>query len=122
MDATTRRILTMIPTLTPGWAWMLLLVAGLLEVVWTGALKASNGFTNPAYTAVSVLTSIVSFALLGITLKSLPVGTAYAVWTGVGAVGAAVLGMWLFGEAATTGHLLCIALIVVGIAGLKLFP
>lgn len=112
----------MFSTLTPGWAWTLLLVAGLLEVVWTGALKASNGFTNPVFTAVSVLTSIVSFGLLGLTLKILPVGTAYAVWTGVGAVGAALIGMWWFGEAASAGRLLSIALIVVGIAGLKLLP
>jgi quaternary ammonium compound-resistance protein SugE len=108
------------PTLSPaGTAWALLLVAGLLEVVWSASMKASEGFTRHAYTAVTLVAAWLSFWLLGIAMKSLPLGTAYAVWTGIGAVGAAILGMLIFKEPATAGRIICIAAIVGGILGLK---
>jgi quaternary ammonium compound-resistance protein SugE len=105
---------------SPGWAWVLLLVAGLLEIVWVLSMKASDGFTNHRYTAITLLTATASFALLGVALKALPVGTAYAVWTGVGAVGAALLGIAYFDEPANPARLISIGLIVVGIFGLKM--
>ena len=99
---------------------MLLLVAGLLEVVWAVSMKASHGFTNHNFTAVTLIAACLSFWLLGLALRQLPVGTAYAVWTGIGAVGAAVLGIVFFGESLTPARIGCIALIVCGILGLKL--
>lgn len=110
----------MFANLSPGWAWVLLLVAGLLEIVWTGSMKASAGFKHLGWTAVTLAAAGASFWLLGLTLNVLPVGTAYAVWTGVGAVGAAVLGVVVFGEALSAARLGCVALIVVGIFGLKI--
>jgi len=107
-------------TLSPNLAWMLLLVAGLLEVVWAVSMKASHGFTNHNFTAVTLIAACLSFWLLGLALRQLPVGTAYAVWTGIGAVGAAVLGIVFFGESLTPARIGCIALIVCGILGLKL--
>ena len=80
-------------------AWTLLLVAGLLEVVWSTSMKASDGFTKHIYTGITLGAAWLSFWLLGLAMKSLPLGTAYAVWTGIGAVGAAVLGMLLFQRA-----------------------
>ncbi len=106
-------------TVTPGWAWILLLVAGLLEVVWAVTMKASDGFARLDLTVVTLVAAWVSFFLLGLALKVLPVGTAYAIWTGIGAVGAAVLGILLFGESASPARLLCIGLILCGIFGLK---
>lgn len=106
-------------TVTPGWAWILLLVAGLLEVLWAVTMKASDGFARLHLTAITLVAAWVSFFLLGLALKVLPVGTAYAIWTGIGAVGAAVLGIVLFGESASPARLLCIGLIVCGIFGLK---
>lgn len=100
-------------------AWFILLVAGLLEVGWAIGLKYTEGFTKPLPTVLTVLAMGASVGLLGLALRTLPVGTAYAVWTGIGAVGTAVLGMVLFGEAATALRLACIALIVAGIVGLK---
>ena len=100
--------------------WLILLGAGLLEIVWAIAMKASDGYTRWGYTALTVAAAGLSFWLLGLSLKSLPVGTAYAVWTGVGAVGATLLGIALLGEPATPARLACIALIVLGILGLKL--
>jgi quaternary ammonium compound-resistance protein SugE len=101
-------------------AWVLLVVAGLLEVGWAIGLKYTQGFTRP-WPSVFTLTAVVlSVVLLGIAMKSLPVGTSYAVWVGVGAVGTAVLGMVLFGEPATAGRLVSLGLIVAGIVGLKL--
>lgn len=100
--------------------WILLIFAGFFEVGWALGLKYTEGFTRPLPTVLTVASMIVSFGLLGLALKDLPVGTAYAVWTGVGTVGTAVLGMWLLGEPATAVRLGCIALIVCGIAGLKL--
>ena len=106
-------------TLTPNFAWMLLLLAGLLEIVWSVSMKASHGFTKHHFTAITLVAAGLSFLLLGLALRQLPVGTAYAVWTGVGAVGAAVLGIALFGESLSIARIGCIALIVIGILGLK---
>ena len=100
--------------------WLLLLFAGLFEIGWALGLKYTEGFTRPLPTALTVASMIVSLGLLGLALKELPVGTAYAVWTGVGTVGTAILGMWLLGEPATAARIACIAMIVAGIAGLKL--
>jgi len=107
-------------TVTQNLAWVLLLVAGLLEVVWSISMKASQGFTKHHLTALTLVAAGLSFWLLGLALRQLPVGTAYAVWTGIGAVGAAALGIVLFGEALTFARIACIALIVCGIMGLKL--
>ena len=101
-------------------AWVLLLVAGLLEVGWAIGLKYTEGFTRLWPTLGTVLAMIVSLGLLGLAMKSLPVGTSYAVWVGVGAVGTAILGIVLFGEPANLGRLVSLALIVAGIVGLKL--
>jgi quaternary ammonium compound-resistance protein SugE len=106
-------------TLTPNLAWMLLFVAGLLEIVWSVSMKASNGFTKHHFTAITLIAAGLSFWLLGLALRQLPVGTAYAVWTGIGAVGAAILGIALFGESLSIARIGCIALIVSGILGLK---
>jgi quaternary ammonium compound-resistance protein SugE len=98
---------------------VLLLLAGLLEIVWSVSMKASDGFTRHHFTAITLVAAALSFWLLGLALRQLPVGTAYAVWTGVGAVGAAVLGIALFGESPGILRIGCIALIVLGILGLK---
>ena len=105
---------------TAATAWALLLVAGLLEVVWSASMKASEGFTKHVYTGITLGAAWLSFWLLGLAMKSLPLGTAYAVWTGIGAVGAAILGMLFFKEPATVARIVCIAAIVGGILGLKL--
>ncbi len=107
-------------TITPNLAWLLLLVAGLLEIVWAVSMKASHGFTKHHFTALTLVAAGLSFWLLGLALRQLPVGTAYAVWTGVGAVGAAIFGIAFFGESLTIARVGCIALIVCGILGLKL--
>ena len=106
-------------TLTPNLAWVLLLLAGLLEIVWSVSMKASHGFTKHDFTAITLVAAVLSFWLLGLALRQLPVGTAYAVWTGLGAVGAAVFGIALFGESLSIARIGCIALIVLGIVGLK---
>ena len=108
-------------TLTPNLAWMLLLVAGLLEIVWSLSMKASEGFTKHQFTTITLAAAALSFWLLGLALRQLPVGTAYAVWTGIGAVGAAILGIAIFGESLSLARIGCIALIVLGIVGLKVF-
>jgi quaternary ammonium compound-resistance protein SugE len=100
--------------------WTLLVIAGIFEVGWAIGLKYTEGFSRPLPTVLTVLSMIVSLGLLGLALRDLPVGTAYAVWTGVGAVGTAALGIALFGDPATVGRLACIGLIVAGIVGLKL--
>ena len=107
-------------TVTPNLAWVLLVVAGLLEIIWSVSIKASHGFTKHHFTAITLVAAALSFWLLGLALRQLPVGTAYAVWTGIGAVGAAVLGIAMFGESLTFVRIGCIALIVCGILGLKL--
>ena len=106
--------------LAPNFAWMLLLVAGLLEIIWSVSMKASQGFTKLPFTAITLVAAGLSFWLLGLALRQLPVGTAYAVWTGIGAVGAAVLGIAFLGEPFSIARVGCIALIVSGILGLKL--
>lgn len=100
--------------------WILLIVAGLLEVVWAIGLKYTEGFTRLWPSIGTVLAMLASVGLLGIAMKSLPVGTAYAVWVGVGAVGTVILGIVLFGESAAAARLISVALIVAGIVGLKL--
>jgi quaternary ammonium compound-resistance protein SugE len=109
----------MIDKITPHLAWVLLVTAGLLEIVWAASMKASRGFTRPAFTTITFVAAALSFWLLGLALRQLPVGTAYAVWTGIGAVGAATLGIVFFGESVTIARIGCIALIVGGILGLK---
>jgi quaternary ammonium compound-resistance protein SugE len=100
-------------------AWVALFVAGLLEVIWATAMKASEGFTRIGMAALCIAAASASFGLLGLAMKQLPLGTAYAVWTGIGAVGAAVLGMLFFKEPATLARIACIAMILGGIVGLK---
>ena len=101
-------------------SWLLLIVAGLLEVGWAIGLKNTEGFTRLWPSIGTALAMVVSIVLLGIAMKSLPVGTAYAVWVGVGAVGTVILGIVLFGESASLARLACVGLIVAGIVGLKL--
>ena len=101
-------------------AWLLLLLAGLLEVGWAVGLKYTEGFTRAIPTLLTAASMIASLGLLGLSLKSLPLGTAYAIWTGIGTIGTAVLGIILLGEAATVARLACIGLIVAGIVGLRL--
>ncbi len=100
--------------------WMILVLAGLFEIGWAIGLKYTQGFTRLWPTVGTVLAMLISVGLLGIAMKALPVGTAYAVWVGVGAIGTAILGIVLFGEPANTGRLISLALILVGIVGLKL--
>ena len=100
--------------------WVLLLVAGLLEVGWAIGLKYTEGFTRPMPSALTLAAMVGSVVLLGLAMKSLPVGTSYAVWVGVGAVGTALLGMVLFDEPASLGRIASLGLIVAGIVGLKL--
>ncbi len=101
-------------------AWTLLFIAGLLEVAWATAMKRSEGFTLLVPTAVTIVTMLLSFWLLSIAMRTLPLGTAYTVWTGIGAVGAFVVGVWVLGEAATPLRLVAAALIVAGIALMRL--
>jgi quaternary ammonium compound-resistance protein SugE len=101
-------------------AWGFLFVAGLMEIGWAVGLKYTEGFTRLVPSLLTLLAMAASMALLGLALKELPIGTAYAVWTGIGAVGTAALGIALFGDPATFARLGCIGLIVAGIIGLKL--
>lgn len=101
-------------------AWWLLLLAGVFEIAWAIGLKYTQGFTRLGPSLGTVAAMGVSIGLLGLAMRTLPVGTAYAVWTGIGAVGSVALGMWLFGEPATLLRLLCVGLILAGIVGLKL--
>jgi len=100
-------------------AWVYLFVAGLFEIGWAIGLKYTEGFTRPLASVLTVLSILTSIVLLGLALKTLPVGTGYAVWTGIGTVGTAILGMALFAEPATALRIGCIGLIVAGIVGLK---
>lgn len=100
-------------------AWIYLLVAGLFEMGWAIGLKYTQGFTRLVPSLLTIASMIVSLGLLGLALKTLPVGTGYAIWTGVGTVGTALLGVYLFGEPATAARIACIGLIVAGIIGLK---
>ncbi|MPZ58022.1 MAG: quaternary ammonium compound efflux SMR transporter SugE [Rhizobiales bacterium] len=101
-------------------AWVLLFFAGLFEIGWAIGLKFTEGFSRLLPTVLTVLCMALSIGLLGLALKTLPVGTGYAVWTGIGTIGTAALGIVLFGEPATVLRLGCIGLIVAGIVGLKL--
>ncbi len=106
--------------MSTSFAWLILFIAGLCEVAWAVGLKYTEGFSRLGPSLATVAAMVVSVALLGWSLKTLPLGTAYAVWTGIGAVGTAILGMILFGESREVARLLCIVLIVAGIVGLKL--
>jgi quaternary ammonium compound-resistance protein SugE len=101
-------------------AWTYLFFAGLFEIGWAIGLKYTHGFSRFVPTVLTVASMAVSLGLLGLALKSLPLGTAYAIWTGIGTIGTAILGIILFGEPATALRLACIGLIVAGIVGLKL--
>lgn len=103
-------------------AWVVLFVAGLFEIGWAVGLKYTEGFTRPWPTVGSAVSMLVSLGLLGVALRTLPLGTAYAVWTGVGTVGTVLLGIALFGESASALRLACVGLILAGIVGLKLVP
>lgn len=99
--------------------WLILVLAGLFEVGWAVGLKYSEGFTRLWPSAATAAALVLSVGLLGATLRTLPLGTAYAVWTGIGAIGTAIVGMVVFREPATVARIACLGLIVVGIAGLK---
>ena len=103
-------------------AWIILVVAGVFEIGWAVGLKYTVGFTRLWPTVWTALSMAVSVVLLGVAMRALPVGTAYAVWTGIGAVGTVILGIVLFGDSASTARLACVALIVAGIVGLRLVP
>ncbi|MBL0515975.1 quaternary ammonium compound efflux SMR transporter SugE [Aeromonas caviae] len=100
-------------------SWLLLLLAGLFEVAWAIGLKYTDGFSRPLPTMLTLIAMAVSVLLLAMAVKQLPLGTAYAVWTGIGAVGTVLMGIWLFNEPATLARVLCLLLIIVGILGLK---
>lgn len=101
-------------------AWIYLALAGLFEIGWAVGLKFTDGFTRPMPTVLTVASMAVSLFLLGLALKTLPLGTAYAIWTGIGTVGTVLLGIALFGESTQVLRLACIGLIVAGIVGLKM--
>ncbi len=101
--------------------WFLLFLAGLFEIGWAVGLKYSNGFTRLGPSLWTIFAMILSVWLLAVAVRSLPVGTAYAVWTGIGAVGTAILGIVLFDESTAAARLVCLALIVAGIIGLRIF-
>lgn len=100
--------------------WLHLIIAGLLEVAWAIGLKQTEGWTRLWPSVITALLMIASFFFLSLALRSLPLGTAYAIWTGIGAVGTALIGIFVFGEPRTAARLVCIVLIVAGIVGLKL--
>ena len=100
-------------------AWIILGIAGFFEVGWAVGLKYTQGFTRLTPSVLTVISMAVSLGLLGLALRTLPLGTAYAVWTGIGSIGTAILGIWLFGESASPVRLACIGLIVAGLVGLK---
>jgi len=100
-------------------AWVYLVIAGLLEFVWAVGLKSSQGLSRPGPAAVTIVAALLSFYLLGLAMRDLPVGTAYAVWTGIGAVGAAIIGMVFLGESRDAWRLVSLAMIIGGLIGLK---
>lgn len=101
--------------------WIFLAIAGLTEIVWAVGLKLTDGWTRLWPSVITLVFMAVSYVFLSLALKSLPLGTAYAIWTGIGAVGTAIVGVLYFGEPRDAGRVLCIALIVAGIVGLKAF-
>ena len=102
-------------------AWILLVVSGFMETAWATSLERSHGFSKPLPTVLFVITLALSMGGLGWALRSIPVGTGYAVWVGIGAVGTALVGMIWLGESASVGRVLCLVLIVAGVVGLRLF-
>jgi quaternary ammonium compound-resistance protein SugE len=103
-------------------AWTLLGIAGILEIAFAYAMKSSEGFTRLVPSALTIVSGLSSVVLLSFSLRTLPMGTGYAIWTGIGAAGSAILGIALMGESAASMRLLCIALILMGVIGLKLVP
>lgn len=101
-------------------SWIILFLAGLFEVGWAIGLKYTEGFTRPLPTALTVLAMLISLGLLGLAMKQLPLGTAYAIWTGIGAVGTVIAGVILFGESVALMRLGSVALIICGLIGLKM--
>lgn len=101
-------------------SWVYLFLAGLFEIGWALGLKLSEGFTKPWATGFTIVSLVISMSLLGMALRTLPLGTAYAIWTGIGAVGIAIVGMIWFGDGVSAARIACIAMIVIGIVGLKL--
>jgi quaternary ammonium compound-resistance protein SugE len=101
-------------------AWVVLVVAGLLEVCWAVGLKYTDGFTRPVPSLLTGAAIVASMVLLSLAVRTLPIGTAYAIWVGIGAAGAAILGMLLFGEPSNPGRLFFLGLLLVAIAGLKI--
>jgi quaternary ammonium compound-resistance protein SugE len=101
-------------------AWTLLFIAGLFEVAWAVGLKYTDGFTRALPSALTIGAMVASMYLLALAARTLPIGTAYAVWTGIGVVGAFVLGIWLFREPVTAARIVCVTLIVAGMVGLRL--
>jgi quaternary ammonium compound-resistance protein SugE len=102
-------------------AWLILFFAALCEIGWAAGLKATNGFSRPLPTVLVIICMIASMLLLGLATKQLPIGTAYAVWTGIGALGVAVIGIVVWGESAAPARLICMGMIAAGVVGLKLF-
>lgn len=100
-------------------AWAYLFIAGILEIVFAVGMKYTDGFTRLVPSVLTILTAVASVAILSYAVKSLPIGTAYAVWTGIGAVGTALVGMYLFDEPRDWSRVFCILLIITGIAGLR---
>jgi quaternary ammonium compound-resistance protein SugE len=100
--------------------WLLLFVAGIFEIMWATSLKASAGFEKPGPTIFTIVTLVCSFVFLAVALKELPVGTAYAVWTGIGAIGTVIAGIVFFNESCDPVRIGCLVLIILGIAGLRI--
>lgn len=103
-----------------GLGWLILVIAGLLEVAWAIGLKASEGFTRIGIASVTIVAMVASMVCLGIAMKALPLGTAYAIWTGIGTIGTAILGIALFNESCSIPRVVCLSLIVIGVIGLRL--
>ena len=102
-------------------SWVYLFIAGLTEIAWAIGLKQTHGWTRLWPSVITAVLMVVSFAFLSLALKTLPIGTAYAVWTGIGAVGTAIVGIYFFGEPRDAVRIFCIVLIIAGVAGLKVF-
>lgn len=101
-------------------AWVFLYLAGMFEIVWAGAMKASDGFRHPGWSALTLVAAVISFWLLSVAMRSLPLGTAYVIWVGVGAIGAFVLGILIWGETLSPVRVVSVLLILLGLIGLNL--